>query len=293
VVQAIGQAPDSFSVTADQTDRLEDQARAISQLEAVRAIDLVAEAVKAVKDGSEARIQLEVALLKAARPRSDASIEALHARIERLEQVSGERDTGPGPDGGQNTGPRPDGGPERPPSRKRITGATGKRQPPAAVSQKDPQEAKDENPDQNTGTDLQIGELESRWPAVLERIGAGDGGPWLAALLEGARPILLEEGRLVVSYPASAEFRKRKVEDPANKERVAEALRVVTGQRFALLFELSDEPADPSDQTSLESLLSEEDAIAAFKDAFDAEDVAVDHSRQESNEARVAKGEDA
>ena len=68
VVQAIGNAPDSFSVTADQMERLEAQAREISQLEAVRAIDLVAEALRMVKEGSEARIQLELALLKAARP---------------------------------------------------------------------------------------------------------------------------------------------------------------------------------------------------------------------------------
>jgi hypothetical protein len=39
--------------------------------------------------------------------------------------------------------------------------------------------------------------------------------------------------------------------------------------------------------------LSEENAISAFKDAFDAEDVAVDSSRSESEEPRAAKGEDA
>ncbi len=87
VVQTLGEAPDSFSVTADQTARLEAQARALPQAEAVRAIDLVADALAAVKEGSDARIQLEVALLKAARPRSDASIEALLLRIEQLERA--------------------------------------------------------------------------------------------------------------------------------------------------------------------------------------------------------------
>ena len=84
VVQTLGEAPDSFSVTADQTARLEAQARVLPQVEAVRAIDLVADALAAVKEGSDARIQLEVALLKAARPRADASVEALLLRVEQL-----------------------------------------------------------------------------------------------------------------------------------------------------------------------------------------------------------------
>src|SRR3954464_3567179 len=88
VVQTLGEAPDSFSVTADQTARLEAQARALPQAEAVRAIDLVADALAAVKEGSDARIQLEVAVLKGARPRADASIEALLLRIEQLERAT-------------------------------------------------------------------------------------------------------------------------------------------------------------------------------------------------------------
>jgi hypothetical protein len=113
----------------------------------------------------------------------------------------------------------------------------------------------------------------------------------LRALLEGARPASLEENLLVISYPASAEFRKRKVESPANQQRVAEALRHVTGQSFRLRFELSEESADESGQASL---LTEEEAIAAFKDTFDAEDVAVDSSQKESDEPpKAAGGEDA
>ena len=85
VLQALGEAPDTFSITADQTSRLEAQAGELPENEAVRAIDLLAEAIAAVKDGSDPRIQLEVALLKAARPRLDASMEALLLRVEQLE----------------------------------------------------------------------------------------------------------------------------------------------------------------------------------------------------------------
>src|SRR6059058_2600894 len=86
VVQTLGSVPDSFSVTAEHTDLLAAQAERLAQGEILRAIDLLAAALAAVKDGSEPRIQLELALLKAVQPQSDLSIQALLFRIEQLER---------------------------------------------------------------------------------------------------------------------------------------------------------------------------------------------------------------
>jgi DNA polymerase-3 subunit gamma/tau len=85
VVQTLGEVPDSFSVTAEHTDRLRSQAERFSQAEILRAVDFVAAAIAAVKDGSEPRIQLEMALLKATQPQADMSLQALMFRIEQLE----------------------------------------------------------------------------------------------------------------------------------------------------------------------------------------------------------------
>src|SRR5690348_619685 len=68
VVQTLGEVPDTFAVTAEHTDRLAAQAGRLNQAEILRAIDLLAAAIAAVKDGSEPRIQLEMALLKASQP---------------------------------------------------------------------------------------------------------------------------------------------------------------------------------------------------------------------------------
>jgi DNA polymerase III subunit gamma/tau len=269
VVQTIGRSPDAFSVTADQTERLESQAQSISQLEAVRTLELLASALTAVKEGSEPRIQLELALLKAARPRSDASIDALLARIERLEQ----------------TGGAPDGAPQRTPPRKRITGDAKEAKQPAPTAVEEPQAAAEVA---TAIDDSKVGELAALWPAVLEQVSAGEGGAMLAALLGGARPAAVDDNRLVLAYPSSASFSKRKVESPANQERIREALRRVTGQPWTLSLELSD---DPDAAVFAEPLMSEEEAIAAFRDAFDAEDV--DLQGERSEKPRVAKGEDA
>jgi DNA polymerase-3 subunit gamma/tau len=85
VIQTMGEVPDSFAVTAEHTDRLAGQADRLSQGDVLRAIDLLAAALAAVKDGSEPRLQLELALLKATQPQADQSLQALMHRIDRLE----------------------------------------------------------------------------------------------------------------------------------------------------------------------------------------------------------------
>ena len=95
VVQTLGEVPDSFAVTAEHSDRLATQAEALGQGELLRAVDLLAAALAAVKEGSEPRLQLEVALLKATQPQADQTVQALMQRIDRLErQLAG---TAPAP----------------------------------------------------------------------------------------------------------------------------------------------------------------------------------------------------
>src|SRR5204863_7979477 len=114
VVQTLGSVPDSFSVTAEHTDRLAAQAERLAQGEILRAIDLLAAALAAVKDGSDPRIQLEMALLKAVQPQADLSLQALLFRIEQLERRVQKEGAGaaPSPSSGHAPAPsaRPTGG---------------------------------------------------------------------------------------------------------------------------------------------------------------------------------------
>jgi DNA polymerase-3 subunit gamma/tau len=57
----------------------------VSPAAVVRLLELIAAALRAMKDGADARTQLELALLKAAAPGYDPTVKALLARIERLE----------------------------------------------------------------------------------------------------------------------------------------------------------------------------------------------------------------
>ena len=85
VVQTLGEVPPELQVTAEQDERLREQAARVRQADVVRILDLIALGLRAMKDGSDARTQLELALVKAAVPQVDASAKALQSRLERLE----------------------------------------------------------------------------------------------------------------------------------------------------------------------------------------------------------------
>ncbi len=85
VVQVLGEVPAELSVTPEQDQRLAEQAARAGAATVVRLIELIAAALRAMKDGADARTQLELALVKAATPDLEASVRALQSRIERLE----------------------------------------------------------------------------------------------------------------------------------------------------------------------------------------------------------------
>src|SRR5262245_18882389 len=89
VTQTVGEVPNTFVVTATDADRLAAQAAAVGAATLVRTIDKLSTALTAVREGDDARMAVEIALLKAARPDLDPSTEGLLRRIERLEKNIG------------------------------------------------------------------------------------------------------------------------------------------------------------------------------------------------------------
>jgi DNA polymerase III subunit gamma/tau len=244
VVQTLGQVPDSFSVTAEHTDRLADQAERFSHGEILRAIDFLAGAIAAVKDGSEPRIQLEMALLKATQPQADLSLQALMFRIEQLEaRLAGEPEPAR-PTETAVAAPRP--------SAHRAGG-------PAAVAV----DAEPEPAPQALGA-LELEQLQAIWPAVADAVAEENG--MLGAALGAARPLALEGDRLVVAFPPDAAFVKKKAE--ANREMVQRALRGLSGQSLSVAYELRDDG-----EAGGPALLGEEELIERLRAEFAAEEV--------------------
>jgi DNA polymerase III subunit gamma/tau len=266
VVQTLGEVPDSFSVTAEHGDRLAAQAERLSQAAIVRAIEFLAAAIAAVRDGSDPRIQLELALLKATQPQADLSLQALMFRIEQLERrlaAGGEAaPAAAGADGPPAEAARP----EPPSSEARAAGGSA----PAARSGAGPAAAvahavaPDEDEEPTAAPELDLERVETLWPAVAEAVREQNG--MVGALLTDARPSALEGDRLTVAFPEEAVFKKKKAE--GNLELVQGALRGLTGRTLSIAYELSG-PSPASEPV----VLSEEELIERLRAELGAEEI--------------------
>jgi DNA polymerase III subunit gamma/tau len=242
VVQTLGHVPDSFSVTADQTDRLAAQADRLSQGEILRVIDFLAAAIAAVKDGSEPRIQLEMALLKATQPQADLSLQALMFRIDQLEAALGGASAEPAPAPTQRSAPK-------------GSAAVAVQPQPQAQPQSQPQPA----------GSVELEQIVVLWPAVAEAVAEDNG--MLSAALSAATPTALDADRLTIAFPSDAAFVKKKAEQ--GRDLVANAVRGITGQPLKLAFELSDAVAPPGGAATLDH----DQLIERLRAEFDAEEV--------------------
>src|SRR3954466_5727855 len=239
VVQTLGAVPDSFSVTAEHTDRLAAQAERLAQGEILRAVDLLAAALAAVKDGSDPRIQLEMALLKAVQPQSDLSLQALLFRIEQLERRVGAGGGQAAAPGGE--APRARGGgasTSGPPVAKAVAreSTSASSDAAATVAAAVAPEIVEEDEEEPEAARIAIEQRRPLWPAVVDAV-CGE-NQMVGAFLKGARPEEIEAGRLTVAFAGDAGFAKKKVE--TNRALVQSALRTLTGSGFELGFELRD-----------------------------------------------------
>jgi DNA polymerase-3 subunit gamma/tau len=109
-------APDSVSLPDADLERVGEQGRRLGPPATVRALDLLGEALLAMREAPDPRVVLEVALVRATRPELDASPAALLERIEKLERA-GRDGRPPGPPPGRPPREDPPRGPAPEPTR--------------------------------------------------------------------------------------------------------------------------------------------------------------------------------
>ncbi len=296
VTQTTGEVPPTFVVTATDAGRLEAQAGTVGAATLVRTIDELADALTAVREGDDARMAVEIALLKAARPDLDPSTEGLLRRIERLERQIAEGAGGPRVlsqgEGGAAGEPVLDPPPPAPPA-----GDSPRQDPPSAapaavevVPADAPTLEPEPVPEPPQVEDVPpAGDADGgSSPAALSRedegppSGAGPAGqdapsltlsdvtriwpavldklmetaPALAATFEGARPVALDDEGLKIGFPADKTFNKRKAESPERREALAAAFETVGGQALRPSYVLLDEES-PEPEPAAEA----EDAV--------------------------------
>jgi DNA polymerase-3 subunit gamma/tau len=286
LVATLGEVPAELALTPEADARLAAQAERVGAATAVRLLEQLAAALEAVKAGADPRTQLELALVKAARPAVDGSLSAVLARLERLERggatgAAGGVEVGPpeaarvgGPSavpapvtGGPATRAAPPRAPETAVSAAPVTAPAAASSEPAEPSAAAPPPPPDPAlPDPALAQDV-----AALWPAVLELVAAKN--KLTRALLDHAQPLELRESELRVAFAASASFPKKKAEDREHRATVIEALRELTGDtRVSVSYELREDLA-PAQAAGTETPRSEEEWVARFKAELDAEEL--------------------
>jgi DNA polymerase III subunit gamma/tau len=312
IAQTTGEVPSTFVVTATDTARMQAQAATIKPANLLRTIDELATALSAVREGDDARLAVEIALLKAARPDLDPDTAGLLRRVERLEAGGTEA---PRPAGPAAAGDPPSPATARgtvPPTTSPTGDSVPADDPPPAEAEetKDPLPAEEEEAEAAPSAEAEESLAEAR-PAGGADLGdhpspnARDGGaksgsgpagrdalsldeiqrvwpavlqklsetaPALAATFEGARPVGIEGG-LQIAFPSDQRFNKKKAEEPERRDAVAAAFEAVVGQSLKPGYVLLEGEAAPDTPAPGSEEIDEEELLERLKSEFDAEEV--------------------
>ncbi len=281
VIRTTDEVPEAFSITAADPERLRAQAGELSDLGLMRAIDVIAAALAAIKEGDEPRMTLELALLRAARPQLDPTKQALLQRVERLEGALGASAAGSTQDEPRDVGGR--GEPQRPsPSPREAASSADPDEAPVATAEAGPAQAASvvvvEQP-------VDLERVTELWPAIVDRVREA-GSELQSTFFAAARPVAIDtDGRartLRIGFPPSAAFNKRKAESQEAREALAEAVRTIVGEPLRPVYVLLD--TDEADAGG-DAQLSEEELIARLKTEFDAEEFDEAEDRDAEEEA--------
>jgi len=289
LVQTLGGVPSELSLTPESDAALAQQAERVGHPVVVRLLELLGEAMEAMRAGADSRTRLELALVKAARPEVDGSLRALLSRIERLEHPSGPSASSPGeapaaqppgavsrpepfaPAAGEPTGsPQPAVAAPEPPAAAAEPAAVSASTAPGGQTERPPgQEAAQPPP----AVDPQPRELESfrgLWPSVVELVRSENA--LLGALIAEAQPLGLDGEDLTLGFASTAQFLKKKAEDPVNRRTVGDALTAIAGGRWRLSYELLEELPQQRGEVQ-DPAQFEDEWVKRFIDEFDAEEI--------------------
>jgi DNA polymerase-3 subunit gamma/tau len=305
-VQILGEVPAELRLTPERDARLAAQAAALGRADVVRLLDLLSDALEALASGAQARIQLELALVKAAAPEVDPSSRALLARIDRLEaQLAG---------GAVAVAPAKAPAPATPPSEP-VLAATPPPEPaappapppatPAAHEPPAPEPAAAPPPAANGAPsglgpstaaavvaatapapepapapaappapagELDLAALRELWPAVVDAVRAENG--LLGAALEKAQPVEVAGGEATFAFAREESFFKGTAEREEHRQRVAETVRSLAGTALRPRYELRESAPEAAVATTpAPAAPTDDELVDRFVAAFDAEEL--------------------
>ena len=231
--------------------RLLPQASQLHPRELVAMIETLGQAQRDIKDGLDARLQLELALVKITRPQVDASAAGLDERLRRLEVGLGATRFACETAGAKAKAaevkaetaaqaaaavPTPETPAESAVTETQpATEGPGHGETPAAGTL-EPQSAPGDDRAPDAGPEITLDRVRRAWELVLQRVQSGSVA--LYALLRDARPTALAGDRLTVAMPSN--FALTRALEAGNDDVLAAAFLDTLGRRLQPEFVLTE-----------------------------------------------------
>ena len=220
-------APDQagvLDVSDDEAERLRAQAAKFSQAELARVIGLLLAAQTDMRWTTSPRLTLELALVRATIPETDAQPHALISRIERLERVAGIQPSDGGPPPTSTTTSSAPAKPAVPKSRKRREAPEAPKDELAPATEPEAVEAEavaSPVPVLGSGTPaIDVSAIRGSWGSLVQHLRSG-GKAVLPSFLEVATPAAFDGETLELAFPPDRRFGVTKVEERESELRAA------------------------------------------------------------------------
>ncbi|MBK5230694.1 MAG: DNA polymerase III subunit gamma/tau [Thermoleophilia bacterium] len=296
VARTLGEAPDSLGLTAEQSARLAEQAESFGPERCAHTLDLVSAMITAARGGGDPRLQLELALFKAARPEDDEAPDALLARIESLERRASAAPAAPGPEpdiapvaatpatepeaeAEAEASPSPSPSPPETaiePIDSKAAGAAGapeSEQPSAqAAEQSDaPEDEQSGAPEAEQSAAPTLDQIIAAWPAALSAV--HQTSPRIGVALDCAQPLSIEGRRLTIVFPQSNGFSHKAAD--SSRQLIAAQIEAAAGFKVAVITELvpDDQIAGATVQQATGGI-DHDELVERLKKEFDATEMA-------------------
>ncbi len=300
VVRHTTEPPDSIVTSEEHLDFLRSQANRVSTSELVAFIDLVGEGQRAIRQGADPRLELELALIKLTRPDSDTSLRGILNRLESLETAAASgsiapRPAGPGmalsgdssatvdPDDARPAGHDTAGSHARThdkqrrlasvpsPGRFAADSGGGVSDAPAGGATLEPV-GDIGAPQPVARIEPTIDNLKRAWPVILSAVKSHR--PSLHAVLGESRPESLDQDTLTLKFPKGADFAAAQAGKQDNLGFLTDALADVTGRRFKVVIKLAGEAAEVEEpDEGRAKILTKAELLEILKEEFDARPV--------------------
>jgi DNA polymerase-3 subunit gamma/tau len=268
VVKHTADMPASIAATEEQLERLHSQATRASTPRTVAFVDLLGEALRSVRQGSDPRLELELVLIKMTALGAGGVQSTASGTLPTAVTATGDK-------AAPRTAPTRDKVPAQEPTAPRQPAPAPEPPAPAAVAA--PTDAPAEETAETPATAPagatvrpDIDHLKRAWPLVLEAVKTRQAG--LSAVLGEGRPDSLSGDELVIKFPAGYSFQANQVARGNNPLVVSEALLEVTGTRLRVTTKLTTGPAPESAGPEEDArILSKDELIRVLKQEFDAQ----------------------